>query len=86
MTFEATFEIEKDSKKITLTAAEARDLFNKLKQHFGDVTPITYPIFPAPPAPQPPFIPWSIPGTGTQPPFQPWTITCSYDNAANSSS
>lgn len=78
MKFEVTFEIEKDDQMIVLTTEEARELYNKLKQHFGDDPP-TYPIiYPQPPQPQPPYAPWTTPDTGTPYPNLPWTITCSY--------
>lgn len=86
MKFEVTFEIEKDDQMIVLTTEEARDLYNKLKQHFGDDPPMYPIIYPQPP--QPPYIPWtapsnpwSAPGTSTPYPPEPWTITCSYGNA-----
>jgi len=89
MKFEVTFEIEKDDNLIVLTTEEARDLYNKLKQHFGeDTLPpaapiITYPVYPTyptyPTEPQFPYTPWSYPNTGSPIPPKPWT----YGNTTN---
>lgn len=90
MKFEVTFEIEKDENLIVLSTGEARDLYNKLKQHFGDPpAPSTYPTIIYPQSPQlpqqPSFIPWSTPDTGTPYAPQSWTITCSYGSISNQS-
>lgn len=78
MKFEVTFEIEKNDEVIVLTSEEARDLYNKLKQHFGDDPPFQPITIPYPTQPQPPAIPWTSPSTGDPIPPPPWTITCSY--------
>lgn len=76
MKVDITFTIQKDYKEIVLSAEEAREVFEQLKQFFKeDTPPITYPTYPTPPWH---VVPWTAPGgTGDPIPPMPWTITCS---------
>lgn len=97
MKFAMTFEIEKDDQMIVLTADEAKDLYMKLRDHFGEPPsaapvsipdppqpPITYPVipyYPTYPTNPYPYQPWT---TGDPiMPLEPWTITCSYGSHTN---
>ena len=62
-----TIELEINGKKISLTAAEARQLWSKLHEIFGE-----QPQFPTPIVPyEPPDRPWTVPITPTYPQMPP---------------
>jgi len=94
MKFEVTFEVSKDDQIIVLTTEEAQELYNRLKQHFGNdppvnPIPIIYPQGPQPPytpMPNTPYVPWTEPSTDTPPGPPPWTITCTYGDTYGESS